>query len=55
VYRALEVIWHTLLWLLLILQGFVAAISPFNFTAIGANLASAPALMARLCVLGICH
>jgi 1-pyrroline-5-carboxylate dehydrogenase len=26
------------------LEGFVAAISPFNFTAIGANLASAPAL-----------
>lgn len=27
------------------LEGFVAAISPFNFTAIGANLASGPALM----------
>lgn len=27
------------------LEGFVAAISPFNFTAIGGNLASAPALM----------
>lgn len=27
------------------LEGFVFAISPFNFTAIGANLASAPALM----------
>ncbi|KAI6242930.1 Multifunctional fusion protein [Aphelenchoides fujianensis] len=27
------------------LQGFVAAIAPFNFTAIGGNLASAPALM----------
>jgi len=27
------------------LEGFVAAISPFNFTAIGANLCSAPALM----------
>lgn len=27
------------------LEGFVAAISPFNFTAIGANLASAPAIM----------
>lgn len=26
-------------------QGFVAAISPFNFTAIGGNLAGAPALM----------
>lgn len=27
-----------------ILQGFIAAISPFNFTAIGVNLASTPAL-----------
>ena len=27
------------------LEGFVAAISPFNFTAIGANLATAPAIM----------
>jgi 1-pyrroline-5-carboxylate dehydrogenase len=27
------------------LEGFVAAISPFNFTAIGGNLAYAPALM----------
>lgn len=27
------------------LEGFVAAISPFNFTAIGGHLASAPALM----------
>lgn len=32
---------------LLCLQGFVAAISPFNFTAIGGNLAGAPALMVR--------
>jgi hypothetical protein len=29
------------------LEGFVAAIAPFNFTAIGANLATAPALMVR--------
>lgn len=29
------------------IQGFVAAIAPFNFTAIGGNLASAPALMVR--------
>jgi 1-pyrroline-5-carboxylate dehydrogenase len=29
------------------LEGFVAAISPFNFTAIGGNLAYAPALMVR--------
>lgn len=28
-------------------QGFVAAISPFNFTAIGGNLAGTPALMVR--------
>ncbi|XP_075046939.1 delta-1-pyrroline-5-carboxylate dehydrogenase, mitochondrial-like [Mixophyes fleayi] len=27
------------------LEGFVAAVSPFNFTAIGGNLAGAPALM----------
>lgn len=30
------------------LEGFVAAISPFNFTAIGGNLASAPALMGNV-------
>ncbi len=30
------------------LDGFVAAIGPFNFTAIGGNLASAPALMGIL-------
>lgn len=29
-------------------QGFVAAVSPFNFTAIGGNLAGAPALMVSL-------
>ena len=29
------------------LEGFVAAISPFNFTAIGGNLAYTPALMVR--------
>ena len=27
------------------LEGFVVAVSPFNFTAIGGNLAGAPALM----------
>lgn len=27
------------------LEGFVAAVAPFNFTAIGGNLSSAPALM----------
>jgi 1-pyrroline-5-carboxylate dehydrogenase len=27
------------------LEGYVVAISPFNFTAIGANLPTAPALM----------
>ncbi|XP_066910280.1 delta-1-pyrroline-5-carboxylate dehydrogenase, mitochondrial-like [Clytia hemisphaerica] len=30
------------------LEGFVAAISPFNFSAIGANLASGPALMGNV-------
>lgn len=29
------------------LEGFVAAVSPFNFTAIGGNLAYTPALMVR--------
>lgn len=32
------------------LDGFVAAITPFNFTAIGANLCSAPALMGNTVV-----
>lgn len=30
------------------LDGFVAAVSPFNFTAIGGNLAYTPALMVCL-------
>ncbi|XGW11551.1 hypothetical protein V3C99_012772 [Haemonchus contortus] len=30
------------------LEGFVAAIAPFNFTAIGGNLSSAPALMGNV-------
>ena len=30
------------------LDGFITAISPFNFTAIGGNLASAPALMGNV-------
>lgn len=29
------------------MEGFVAAIAPFNFTAIGGNLPTAPALMVR--------
>jgi acyl-CoA reductase-like NAD-dependent aldehyde dehydrogenase len=29
------------------LEGFVVAVSPFNFTAIGGNLVGAPALMGR--------
>jgi len=33
------------------LEGFVAAISPFNFTAIGGNLAYAPALMVSIIAL----
>lgn len=32
------------------LEGFVAAISPFNFTAIAANLCSAPALVGNAVV-----
>lgn len=32
------------------LEGFVYAVSPFNFTAIGANLACGPALMGNVCV-----
>ena len=30
--------------ILTFLQGFIAAISPFNFTAIGVNLAGSPAM-----------
>jgi 1-pyrroline-5-carboxylate dehydrogenase len=32
------------------LEGFVAAVAPFNFTAIGVNLCTAPALMGNVCV-----
>jgi 1-pyrroline-5-carboxylate dehydrogenase len=32
------------------LEGFVASIAPFNFTAIGGNLASAPALMVSVLI-----
>ena len=32
------------------LEGFVVAISPFNFCAIGANLPTAPALMGNVCL-----
>lgn len=32
------------------LEGFVYAVSPFNFTAIGANLCGAPALMGNVCL-----
>ena len=32
------------------LEGFVYAVSPFNFTAIGANLSTAPALMGNAVV-----
>ena len=32
------------------LEGFVLAVSPFNFTAIGGNLASAPALMGNVVI-----
>ena len=32
------------------LEGFILAVSPFNFTAIGANLATAPAIMGNTVV-----
>lgn len=32
------------------LEGFVLAVSPFNFTAIGGNLPSAPAMMGNVCL-----
>lgn len=32
------------------LEGFVYAVSPFNFTAIGANLCCSPALMGNVCL-----
>lgn len=32
------------------LQGFVAAVAPFNFTAIGGNLAGTPAMMVSVFV-----
>ena len=32
------------------LEGFVFAVTPFNFTAIGGNLPTAPALMGNVCV-----
>ena len=32
------------------LEGFILAVSPFNFTAIGSNLASAPALMGNVVI-----
>jgi len=32
------------------LEGFIFAVSPFNFTAIGGNLATAPVLMGNVCV-----
>jgi 1-pyrroline-5-carboxylate dehydrogenase len=32
------------------LEGFVVAVSPFNFTAIGANLCCGPALMGNVCL-----
>lgn len=32
----------------LILKGFIVAISPFNFTAIGGNLATGPAILGNV-------
>uniref|UniRef100_A0A671RPE3 Aldehyde dehydrogenase 4 family, member A1 n=1 Tax=Sinocyclocheilus anshuiensis TaxID=1608454 RepID=A0A671RPE3_9TELE len=37
------------------LEGFVAAVAPFNFTAIGGNLAGTPAIMVRCQVLFILY
>ena len=39
-------VWNRLEWRPL--EGFVAAITPFNFTAIGANLPSSPAIMGNV-------
>ncbi|KAK4535109.1 hypothetical protein CDCA_CDCA03G1134 [Cyanidium caldarium] len=39
-------VWNRLEWRPL--EGFVAAITPFNFTAIGANLPSSPAMMGNV-------
>lgn len=39
-------VWNRMEWRGL--EGFVTAISPFNFTAIGGNLATAPALMGNV-------
>jgi 1-pyrroline-5-carboxylate dehydrogenase len=41
-------IWNRLEWRAL--EGFVAAVSPFNFTAIGGNLVGAPVMMGNVCV-----
>ena len=34
------------------MDGFIAAVSPFNFTAIGGNLSYTPALMVRILSIG---
>lgn len=48
-YKPLDVGDHTTNNMLLRgLEGFVAAVAPFNFTAISGNLATAPALMGQL-------
>lgn len=48
-YKPLDVANHTTNNMLLRgLEGFVAAIAPFNFTAIGGNLCTAPALMGNV-------
>jgi 1-pyrroline-5-carboxylate dehydrogenase len=47
-YKPLDVSTHTINNMHLRgLEGFVAAIAPFNFTAIGGNLATCPALMGK--------
>ena len=50
-YKPLDVGTHTLNNMQLRgLEGFVAAIAPFNFTAIGGNLSTAPALMGNVVI-----
>uniref|UniRef100_A0A8C9ZR53 Multifunctional fusion protein n=1 Tax=Sander lucioperca TaxID=283035 RepID=A0A8C9ZR53_SANLU len=47
-YRGLEVRIQLLFTSLCFSQGFVAAVAPFNFTAIGGNLAGTPAVMGNV-------
>lgn len=48
-YKPLDVGTHTTNHMMLRgLEGFIAAIAPFNFTAISGNLSTAPALMGKI-------